>query len=277
VAHIMADATMQTRQGPHTSRRALTESVLRRLTNDAMLNLVGQSPKAEFVIYPGCCLALTGEPVADMNYVIAGRGANDGGRFAVACSRCVSRELPFLAVIFPEAESAVEQTAAELGLVHAVDFPFMVRDDSPIEPDGNASVAVQRAMGSGWVDAVARVQGSAFGMPEDIVRRVLPESFVDGPNLDLFLASIEDEVVGSVVLTHHGDTSGVWMMGTVSDHQGSGIGRRLLSTAMAQLREQGVARFYLGATPPGYRLYKSLGFTTRVVTNVWASGESHQV
>jgi ribosomal protein S18 acetylase RimI-like enzyme len=97
------------------------------------------------------------------------------------------------------------------------------------------------------------------------------------PNLDVFLASIDDEVVGSVVLTHHGDTSGVWMMGTVSAQQGSGIGRRLLSTAMAQMCEQGVARFYLGATPAGYRLYESLGFTTRFVTKVWASGESHQV
>ena len=46
---------------------------------------------------------------------------------------------------------------------------------------------------------------------------------------------------------------------------------------MARLHEQGVARFYLGATPAGYRLYESLGFTTRVVTKVWASGESHQV
>jgi ribosomal protein S18 acetylase RimI-like enzyme len=277
MARIRAGGAAQTPPGPRASLRALPEAVLRRLTSDAMLNMFGQSPQAEFVVYPGCCLALTGEPVADANYVIAGRGANDGGRFASACSMCISRGLPFLAIIFPEAESAVEHTAAELGLVHVVDFPFMVRDDLPIEPDGNTSVVVRRATGSGWVDPVARVGGSAFGMPEDVVRRVMPASFVAAPNLDVFLASIDDEVVGSVVLTHHGDTSGVWMMGTVSDRQGSGIGRRLLSTAMAQVREQGVARFYLGATPAGYRLYESLGFATRVVTKVWAWGESHQV
>jgi predicted N-acetyltransferase YhbS len=245
--------------------------------NDAMLNLVGQSPRGEYVAYPGCCLALSGEPVADLNYVIAGRGANDGGHFATACSTCISREQPFMALVFPEAGGAVERTAAELGLVHVVDFPFMVRDDSPIEPGGNAAVVVRRALGSDWVDAVARVQASAFGMPEDVARRAMPASFVEGPNLDLFLASINDEVVGSVVLTHHGDTSGVWAMGTVAGQQGSGIGRRLLSTAIAQLRQEGVARFYLGATPAGYRLYESLGFATRVVATVWAFGESHQV
>jgi predicted N-acetyltransferase YhbS len=251
--------------------------VLRRLTNDAMLSLVGQSPKAEFAVYPGCCVALTGEPVADLNYVIAGRGANEGGRFAAACSTCISRNLPFVAMVFPEAEGAVEETAAELGLVHAADFPFMVRDDAPITPDGNPSVVVQRALGSDWVDGSARVQSSAFGMPEDVVQRAVPASFVDAPSLDVFLASIDDEIVGSVTLTHHGDTSGVWGMGTVSTRQRSGIGRQLLSTAMAEVREQGVARFYLGATPAGYRLYDSLGFTTRFVTKIWVAGESHQV
>ena len=30
------------------------------------------------------------------------------------------------------------------------------------------------------------------------------------------------------------------------------------------------------ATPAGYRLYESMGFATRVVTTVWAAGETHQ-
>ena len=46
--------------------------------------------------------------------------------------------------------------------------------------------------------------------------------------------------------------------------------------AMAEARIQGARRFYLGATPAGYRLYESLGFTTRVVTKVWTSGETPQ-
>ena len=39
---------------------------------------------------------------------------------------------------------------------------------------------------------------------------------------------------------------------------------------------QGARRFFLGATPAGYRLYESLGFTTRVVAKVSASGETRQ-
>ena len=32
--------------------------------------------------------------------------------------------------------TSVEQTAGDLGLVHIVDFPFMVRDGVAIEPEG---------------------------------------------------------------------------------------------------------------------------------------------
>ena len=77
-------------------------------------------------------------------------------------------------------------------------------------------------------------------------------------------------------MIHQGDTSGIWSMATAATRQRSGIGRRLLSTAMAEARMQGARRFFLGATPAGYRLYESLGFTTRVVAKVSASRETHQ-
>ena len=65
-------------------------------------------------------------------------------------------------------------------------------------------------------------------------------------------------------------------MGTDRAYQRSGIGRRLLSTAIAEARSHGARRFYLGATRAGIPLYESLGFTTRTVTKVWAAGETHQ-
>ena len=256
--------------------KPLTEPVLRRLSSEALVTYLGHAERFECTVGPGVFAGLTGEAVADLNYVVVGRGANDSGQFEAACASCISRNLPFLAIIFPEAGSGVEQTAAGLGLVHVVDFPFMVREDAPIEPEGNDSVVVRRAVGPEGADANARVLSSAFGLPLDSARRALPASLLDGPNLDVFLASIGDDVVGAVTLIHQGDTSGIWSMATDTTRQRSGIGRRLLSTAMAETRMQGARRFFLGATPAGYRLYESLGFTTRVVTKVWASGATHQ-
>jgi GNAT superfamily N-acetyltransferase len=113
-------------------------------------------------------------------------------------------------------------------------------------------------------------------MPEDLTERVLPASVHDAPNIDTYLASIDRDVIGSVTLTHHGTVTGVWSMATEPTRQRSGIGRRLLSTAMAEARSRGVTTFFLGATPAGQQLYESLGFTTRTVARVWASGETHQ-
>jgi len=257
-------------------RKPLTESVLRRLTSEALATYLGQAEKFECSMHPGCCSVTTGEPVADLNYIVAGQGATESGAFGAACTTFISRSLPFLAILFPEAGSGVEETAAELGLVHVVDFPFMVREDVPIDPEGKDSVVVRRAIGPKTAEANARVLSSGFGMPEDAVRRVLPASLMDAPNVDVFLASIEDDVVGTVTVIHLGDTAGIWSMATDRTRQRSGIGRRLLSTAMAEARRQGARRFFLGATPAGYPLYESVGFATRIVTKVWASGETHQ-
>lgn len=256
--------------------KPLTESVIRRLTTEALGSYLGQAEAFELTMGPGSALALTGEPVADLNYLIAGRRAAEADRFAAHCRTAISRDLPFLAIIFPEAGHSVERTAADLGLVHVVDFPFMVREDAPMEPVGNESVLVRRAAGPGGAEANVSVLSSAFAMPEDSVRRVLPASLTETPNVDIFLASIDDEVVGTVTLIHDGDTSGVWSMATNTARQRSGIGRRLLSTAIAEARLQSASRFYLGATPAGYRLYESLGFTTVTTAKVWASGETHQ-
>jgi GNAT superfamily N-acetyltransferase len=254
----------------------LTEAVLFRLTSEAFLTYLGHADSFEFTLQAGCASALSGVPVADLNYVVAGPGASDGRRFADVCEPLVSRGLPFLAVVFLEAASHVEQPATRLGLEHVVDFPFMVRDDAPIEPQGNEMVSVRLAVGPEGADANVRVLSSAFSMPEEASRAALPPALLEAPNLDVFLAWMDDRVVGTVTLIHQGDATGVWSMGTDPALQRSGIGRRLLSTAIAEARLQGAKRFYLGATPAGNPLYESLGFTTRTVTKVWASGETHQ-
>jgi ribosomal protein S18 acetylase RimI-like enzyme len=256
--------------------KPLTESVLRRLTSEALVTYLGQADQFECTLRPGCCSVTTGEPVADLNYIVAGHRATENGAFRAACTTFISKRLPFLAILFPGAGPGATQTAGDLGLVHVVDFPFMVPEDGPIDPEGNDSVVVRRAIGAAAAEANAQVLSSGFGMPEDAVRRVLPASLVDAPNVDVFLASIEDDVVGTVTVIHQGDTAGIWSMATDSTQQRSGIGRRLLSTALAETRRQGARRFFLGATPAGYRLYESMGFATRVVTKVWASGETHQ-
>ncbi|WP_448569119.1 GNAT family N-acetyltransferase [Thalassotalea ganghwensis] len=259
----------------NTTPKVLSESVLRRLTNDAITTLLGEAKSYEAAARPGLQLALCNEAIADMNMLVVGAGA-DANHFRGMLNSCLERQLPFLVIIFPEAGKELDDIAADLGLAYAVDFPFMVRKDAPIEPSGNPDVEIVCASGADDADASADVLVSAFSMDKDSVLRALPASLLDSTGVDVYVARINGEAVGSVTLTHHGDTCGIWAMGTVASQQRGGIGLRLLTTALAQARNNGSRRFFLGATPAGYRLYQQLGFETVCTARVWVSGETHQ-
>lgn len=255
--------------------KTLSEAVLRRLTNDAVTTLLGEAERYEAAARPGLQLALSNEPVADMNMVIVGAGA-DHDHFRNMVSSCLERKLPFLVMIFPGAGKALDDIAADLGLVYAVDFPIMVRDDFPLEPAGSPDIDVVRAHSVDDANASADVMASAYNMPKDSVLRALPASLFEAPGADVYVARLNGEAAGSVTLTYHGETCGIWSMGTDAARQRGGIGMRLLSTAMVQARKSGVRRFFLGATPAGFRLYEGLGFKTFCSARVWVSGETHQ-
>ena len=68
---------------------------------------------------------------------------------------------------------------------------------------------------------------SAYSMPRDSVRQALPASLFDTPGADVFVARLDGEAVGSVTLTYHGDTCGIWAMGKHAARQRGGIGLRL--------------------------------------------------
>jgi GNAT superfamily N-acetyltransferase len=258
-----------------TASKALSESVLRRLTSVAVTTFLGEAVRYEAAARPGLQLALSNEPVADMNMLVVGAGA-DHDHFRDMMHVCLDRQLPFLAMIFPEAGKALEDLAAAQGLVYAVDFPIMVRDDVPLEPSGNPDVEVACASGAEDAEASADVLVSAYSMPRDSVLRALPASLFESTGADVYVARANGEAVGSVTLTYHGDTCGIWAMGTNASRQRGGIGLRLLSTAMVRARTSRIRRFFLGATPAGYRLYEKLGFQTVCTARVWVSGETHQ-
>jgi ribosomal protein S18 acetylase RimI-like enzyme len=260
---------------PTTASKPLSESVLHRLTNAAITTFLSEAARYEAAARPGLQLALSNEAVADLNMLVVGAGA-DHGHFRAMLNSCLDRRLPFLAVIFPAASKAFDDIAADLGLAYAADFPFMVRDDVPLEPSGNPDVEIVCASIDEDADASADVLTSAYSMPKDSVLRALPASLFDSTGVDVYVARTNGQPVGSVTLTYHGDTCGIWAMGTDASRQRCGIGLRLLSTAMAQARHNGIRRFFLGATPAGYRLYEKLGFETVCTTRVWVSGETHQ-
>ena len=218
----------------------LTSDQLERLSLEALVAFYDQAAGFEAHLAPGCSIVLSGEPVADLNYLLVLSGP-----------------------------------ASELGLQHAVEFPFMVATGAPPAVD-LGDLTVRRAAGEEGARASAQALHRAFGMPVESVLRAMPASFLDSPALEVWIAELNATCIGAVTLTLQGDTAGVWAMGVDPEVQRKGVGRRLLTTAMREAATREIRRFYLGATPAGKPLYERLGYATELVTQVWASGESGQ-
>jgi len=80
--------------------KPLSEAVLRRLTNNAVTTFLGEAERFEAAARPRLRLVLTNEPVADMNMLIVGAGA-DHDHFRSMVSSCLDRNTPVLVMIYP--------------------------------------------------------------------------------------------------------------------------------------------------------------------------------
>ena len=96
--------------------KPLSEAVLRRLTNDAVCTFLKEADGYEAAARPGLQLVLSNEPVADMNMLIAGAGA-DQDHCRDMVSSCLDRQLPSHVMIHPDAGKVLGDIAADLGLV----------------------------------------------------------------------------------------------------------------------------------------------------------------
>src|SRR5690606_9179133 len=82
----------------------------------------------------------------------------------------------------------------------------------------------------------------------------------------IWFALLGDEVVGTCALMPDDAEAGAWeltKMGVTANHQGRGIGRRLLEAAIAGFRETGGHRLFLESSrklAPALKLYASMGF-----------------
>jgi len=255
----------------------LNEAVLLRLCHDAMITMYGCGAGFTSRAVPGASMVLSGERVADLNYLIAASsaaGAIDG--FSSFVRYCDERELPFCSIIAASEEDALESVCEGHRLVHATQWPLMVCPGERAEEKPTPGVTVRAVATAADVTGMCRVLSGAFGMAAETIARSMPLELYDSPSISTCIAECEGEVLSSVTITRHGGVVGVWAMGTLAAAQGKGIGKALLSTVMAAERADGATSFFLGATPAGLPLYEKLGYATVFSAQVWVRGETNQ-
>ena len=236
-------------------------------------------PAFEAHLTPTGWLVLTGEPLADLNTGMIDDGPDPEGQLREFGGVLRRRGLPALIFLGEGVADRLAGPAAELGLQPGGRVPLMA-----YRPEGAGAVSPApdryRVEPVGDPAALAEVNGlsvGAFGLPADVVARVMTPSVLGTPGLMVFLAREDGEPVSTVMTQRVGLTVGVWSMATRPDRQRRGAGRAVLLHALAHHRAQGAELFYLIATEAGRPLYEAVGFRTLAEPAVWVLGHSVQV
>jgi ribosomal protein S18 acetylase RimI-like enzyme len=221
-------------------------------------------------------LALSGEHVADLNYLVIGAGPEPAARLREFGALVHARQLPMLVMLSAAVADALAPVARDLGLTHAGSVPLMTHDGLGLTP-GDHPLMVRPVEPDADLRTANGIMARAFSLPEDAVQRALGPAVLDAPGLAIFLASTGETPVSAVATLRHGPTVGIWCMATAPEHQRRGAGAGLLRQVMAQHHASGARLFYLVATDAGYPLYERLGFRTVERIAIWVAGHSTQV
>lgn len=154
---------------------------------------------------------------------------------------------------------------------HGVDvlrMPLMVRRTGAARAFLRPGTTVERVTDPSRLAEAERVMVDGFPLRgfRPLTRgAALPPRLLQTPGWDVWLASREGRPAAAGYSYDDGRAVGVYWLATLPDHRSAGMGRAVLSTALASRPDR---PWTLVATDAGRPLYESLGFTT-VSTAVW--------
>jgi ribosomal protein S18 acetylase RimI-like enzyme len=238
--------------------------------------LVRAAPDHQILRMPGAVLALSGEPVADLNYIMIGAGPDPAARLREFGALVHARQLPVVAMLSAAVADALAPVARDLGLTHAGGMPLMTHTGQGA-PRAERQVTVTRVESDAELRTANGIMARAFSLPEDAMQRAWGPAVLDAPGFALFLARQDATPVSAVATSRHGAIVGIWCMATAPEYRRRGAGGALLTQVMAGHHASGARLFYLGATEAGYPLYERLGFRTVETATIWVAGHSTQV
>ena len=146
-------------------------------------------------------------------------------------------------------------------------------------PDPQSHIDVGPTLAPGETDAAIGVIAEAFSLDPAMCRRSLG-AMAGNPITTFWIGERAGEVVGAAMTLVTGGIVGIYCMATPERLQHQGIGRAVLTAAMAHHAARGSSespvRFLLGATPAGRHLYDEVGFEVVASPEALAFGVSTQ-
>lgn len=144
--------------------------------------------------------------------------------------------------------------------------PMMRLDPAGLAPRSSDGLRILRVSMDDGLRALVETAAAGFAMPIQSAEAFTPPWLVEREGVTYFLGTLEDRPVGTAVAMRGDDAVGIFMVATVEDARGRGVGAALTTHAVRSGFDAGARFAFLQSSVLGYGVYKRLGFRT-----VWRS------
>ena len=242
---------------------------------DAFALAFRAAPGQQVWVTPTAVLALSGEPMADVNVAFIFGGAQPAKQLRAFYGTARDRGLPLVFMLAEELAADLTATAQSLGMEQAGRVPLMVYrpQAAGVSP---APYEITRVDDEQDLRAALTLGAIAFDHPVAVWTRVFGPLILEAPGVEIFLAHRDGVPMSTVWTIRGGRTLGIFNMATPPEHQRKGAGAALLAQVIAWHYERGATLFYLQATEAGYPLYERIGFQTVARPFIWVAGQPSQ-
>ncbi|MFM9498973.1 GNAT family N-acetyltransferase [Streptomyces galilaeus] len=171
--------------------------------------------------------------------------------------------LPWLWWVGPDSGDTTAADLAEHGYEEVGSMPVMaIAVDSVRSAPPPTGLEIRRVENAGELTDWVHCYRSAFGIQaprEDLTRleSARPET---SETLVRFSGYVDGRLVGTAALYHHEDIAGIYVVGTLKEFRGRGIGTALTAAALDAGRERGLRTGSLQASRMGTPVYERMGF-----------------
>jgi len=104
------------------------------------------------------------------------------------------------------------------------------------------------------------VLASGFGMPNEVLERVMVDGLIDDPDMSIVVGRVDGVPVTTALLARSGATAGVYNVATLADRRGKGYGEAATWAVIGEGARRGCTHSILQSSEAGHPVYERMGF-----------------
>lgn len=218
--------------------------------------------------YSSASVAVTGEPVADLNMAFIWSDSHSSKVIPEYTSMLRAHRAPGLLLVRGVVEASLSPLTEAAGFVRAATLPLMVRGARNL-PARSVKGTVEHVETPEQLSTLNQLISQAFDVPLESAHRTFSAALLSEPAFAAFRLVRDGAPVCSLHSTRQGNAVGLWSLGTPAAVQRQGLGRDAMVAAMEWHADRGADSFYLISTPAGQHLYEQLGFEICEEASAW--------